>query len=1188
MFLKRLELQGFKSFADKTVLDFGSGVTSVVGPNGSGKSNISDAIKWVMGEMSAKSLRGSNMQDVIFAGTEKRKPLNYAEVSIVLDNSDRIFNVDYNEVIVTRRVFRSGETAYQINRVNCRLKDIHELFMDTGLGRDGYSMIGQGSVAQILSTKAEDRRNLFEEAAGVSKYKYKKEESTRKLLHVEDNLVRIGDITAELESQLTPLKSQSEKARKYLLLYDEFKLLDINLSMLIYKRNEDQTAEVDKNAELVKGEIEEIRERESETEAAISSCYEQSGKLDEEQAEKNESLVQNNASIMESRNEAVIAENTVKNNLEMAERLKSEIEASKEKSEQCKKNAALIAEETEAKKSELISLGEELSGAQTGEKGISEEIIQTEKLIAEKQNLAAQFLSEASSEKAKISGIEALRESYISRREAIQTEQESLRQNMENTRSEVTQLREQRESLLEKDSRLGDLVAKQNAALFEKREEVRALTEEQNSAQIEYRAKTSKKRILEDMENEYEGYAKSVKAILRSEEMKKFALYGTVAGLVEADKKYAVAIETALGSASQNIITETEEDAKAAIEFLRRTNAGRATFLPISSVKGRTIDNINEVKALNGFIGIGSDLVKYHSKYDGIMKSLLGRVVIVDNMDNAIAMAKKFSYKFRIVTLLGDTLNAGGSMSGGSTGKTGGFLSRAAEIKTLHSEIAELERTMKLRIEKIEEENRQIDSMKERLDSYLQMKREYENDIIKTDEALKRLGEAIDDRSGAEGGFEAELSDLEEKISKSGEEIAIALSQVRSFENKEKEAREEAEKLEEKKSELQEKREQTASENMDITLKLTNVRRDIDELMRRREELLSEAERAMEEAERKSADIENIMSTNEALRASVEEKNENAKTLEAEGEKIKLRIEELSKEKERVVAKLKEIQSSNKELTDRLITLQQELSRTEAKQEKLANERENIVNRLWDEYELTVSDAEERFVQPENEKEDTARLTELKGKIKALGHVNMDAIEEYKSVSERYEFLSKQKTDLEESKKNLEKIIESMEELMKEHFTDQFSAISESFSYVFKELFGGGKGKLYLSDPDNVLESGIEIEVQLPGKGLQNINLYSGGEKSFIAIALLFAILRVKPAPFCILDEIDAALDDVNVSRFATYLKNYLDQSQFIVITHRRGTMEAANILYGVTMQEKGVSKLLSLHMDDVDETMAN
>ncbi len=1188
MFLKRLELQGFKSFADKTVLEFGSGVTAVVGPNGSGKSNISDAIRWVMGEMSAKSLRGSNMQDVIFAGTQKRKPLNYAEVSLVLDNSDRVFNVDYNEVIVTRRVFRSGETAYQINRVNCRLKDIHELFMDTGLGRDGYSIIGQGNVSQILSTRAEDRRSFFEEAAGVSKYKYKKEESMRKLAQVEDNLVRIGDITTELEGQLGPLKNQSEKARKYLLLYDEFKALDINLSMLLFKRNEASTEEVDKNADLVKGEIDQIREKESETESKISSCYERSGKLEEEQNENNEKLVQNQSAVMECKNEVSISENTITNNLAMTERLNLEITRHNEKSNECKEKIVEVEASIEAKKDELIKLGEQLSEAQGGEKKITEHIAEVENSISESHARNAQLLSDISSGRATVSGIEALRESYLSRREVLNNEKESFRKNMENTKSEVSQLKEQRNALVEKDARLGELISKQNNGLFEKRESVRELTEQQNNAQIEYRSLSSKKRILEDMENEYEGYAKSVKTILKSDEMKKYALYGTVAGLVETDKKYAVAIETALGASSQNIITETEDDAKAGIEFLRRTNSGRATFLPISSVKGRALDNINEIRSCKGFMGVGSDLIKYNPKYDEIMKSLLGRVVVVDELDNGIAMAKKFGYKFRIVTILGDTLNAGGSMSGGSTGKTGGFLSRAAEIKTLRSEIAELERTMKLRIEKINEETAQVESMSERLESYLQMKREYENDIIKTDEALRHLGETIDDRSNAEFGFDEELADLEAKIAQSGEEIAVALSNIRGLENSEKEETAKISELEEKKAELLKLRDDAANGNVELTLALTNVRRDIDELVRNKQQLTEDAERETLEADKKQSDIENIIVTNEALKASIEQKLQSAKELEAEGEKIKEYIEQLSKDKERVIEELKLIQGSNKELTDRLIALQQELSRIESKQDKLSMERENIVNRLWEDYELTISDAEERFIQPENEKEDSKRLAELKSSIKSLGNVNMDSIEEYKSVSERYEFLSKQKTDLDESKKNLEKIIESMEELMKEHFTDQFSAINESFGYVFRELFGGGKGRLYLRDPENVLESGIEIEVQLPGKGLQNINLYSGGEKSFIAIALLFAILRVKPAPFCILDEIDAALDDVNVARFATYLKNYLDQSQFIVITHRRGTMEAANIMYGVTMQEKGVSKLLSLHMDDVDDTMVN
>lgn len=1180
-------MQGFKSFADKTVLDFTNGVTAVVGPNGSGKSNISDAIRWVMGEMSAKQLRGSNMQDVIFAGTEKRKPLNYAEVSLVLDNTDRIFNVDYNEVIVTRRVFRSGETAYQINRVNCRLKDIHELFMDTGLGRDGYSMIGQGNVAQILSTKAEDRRNLFEEAAGVSKYKYKKEESFRKLAQVEDNLVRIGDITTELESQLVPLKNQSEKARKYLLLYDEFKLLDVNLSMLFYKRNEETTKEVDKNADLVNSEINEIREKESETEEKISACYEESSRLDEENNQRNEWLVNNRAQVMECKNEASLSENTIKNNIEMLSRLEKEIAEHKEKSVHLTEKSKQAKEEIESKKRELVEATERLSKAQQGEKGILEEISETENEILISRTNAANFQSEISSFKAKVEGIETLRSSYLARREAIYTERESLRKNMEDSRLEVEELNTQKASIIEKNEKLSALISKQSSSLTDAKEKLSSLEQEQNTAQIEFRSASSKKRILEDMENEYEGYAKSVKAVLRADELKNYSLYGTVAGLIEADKKYAVAIETALGGSSQNIIVETEQDAKASIEFLRRTNSGRATFLPISAVKGKTIDNIKEVSCQAGFVGIGSDLIKYNARYDGIMKSLLGRVVVVDNMDSAISMANKFSYKFRIVTLLGDIINAGGSMSGGSTGKTGGFLSRAAEIKSLHQKITDLERSIKLRAEEIETEKTNVSAMEERMESYLQMQREYESDIIKTDEALKRLGASITDRTGTDDSFETELSDLDKKIVDSGEEVAVCLSKIRSFEASEKSENEKTAELEEKKIELQKLRDDAASGGVEITLELTNIRRDIDDLVKLSEQLAVEAQNELENADRENQDIQNIHDTNEKLKNAALEKLENAKKLEAESEDVKKRIEELATEKENVVARLKEIQSSNKELTDRLINLQQELSRINSKQVKLTMERESLVNRLWDEYELTVSDAEERFKEPENEKEDTKRLGELKGKIKALGSVNIDSIEEYKNVSERYEFLSKQKADLDESKKNLEKIIESMEELMKEHFTEKFSEINESFGYVFKELFGGGKGRLYLRDPENVLESGIEIEVQLPGKGLQNLNLYSGGEKSFIAIALLFAILRVKPTPFCILDEIDAALDDVNVARFATYLKNYLEQSQFIVITHRRGTMESANILYGVTMQEKGVSKLLSLHMDDVDDSMA-
>lgn len=1188
MFLKRLELQGFKSFADKTVLDFGSGVTSVVGPNGSGKSNISDAIRWVMGEMSAKSLRGANMQDVIFAGTEKRKPLNYAEVSLVLDNSDRVFNLDYDEVIVTRRVFRSGETAYQINRSNCRLKDIHELFMDTGLGRDGYSIIGQGNVAQILSSKAEDRRNIFEEAAGISKYKYKKEEAQRKLAQVDENLVRIGDIASELESQIVPLKHQSEKARKYLAIYDEFKALDINISMLTLKKNEANTIEVNEKAELVNSEIEDIRSRESETEKKISSMYEESNALDSEQAEKNRQLVENRSKIMECKNEISLAENTAKNNESMIIRLENEAEELKKRIESKNQEAQRLAEETEDKKQNLTSVAEELSQVQKGDAEISEKISATEAEISAHKTKVIDILSQISSEKAKISGIETLRENFLSRRSALDDEIKNSRADMENRLSEQKEIESKKAETEEKHRKLTDLINKQNITLKEKSDRLMKMSDENNTIQIDYRSKSSKLHILEDMENDYDGYSKSVKVIMRSDETKKLSLYGTVAGLMETDEKFALAIETALGGASQNIVVETEEDAKAAIAFLRRTNSGRATFLPISSVRGRELDNVKEISAQKGFLGIASSLISYNKKYDGIMKSLLGRVVVVDNIDSGIAMSRHFSYRFRVVTLSGDVLNAGGSMSGGSNSRTGGFLSRAAEIKRLKSERIALEDKIKENTEAVNTLKSEMQSIKTRLESYIPMQREYENEILKCSEALKHISEFLSGGNSTQSGYEDELKRIEEKLSETGEKIAQSLSNVRRLEASEKEENEQIEALGEKLDDEKNQKSECAENAMQLTLKLTEIRHDIDSAQSRRNQLLSEALSSDEEMKNKLGDADTIKNSKGALDYTKSEKQNQIDELSKEEERLSSEIDSLSERKSKITEMLKQIQGSSKELTDRLILLQQELSRVAAKQTKLTMEKDNIISRLWDDYELTYSDAEERFSEPENEKEDTARLAELKGKLKNLGNVNMDSIEEYKAVSERFEFMSKQKKDLEESKDNLEKIIVSMVELMEKHFTEQFNEITESFSFVFKELFGGGKGKLYLHDPDNVLESGIEIDVQLPGKGLQNINLYSGGEKSFIAIALLFAILRVKPTPFCILDEIDAALDDVNVARFATYLKNYIEQSQFIVITHRRGTMEAANIMYGVTMQEKGVSKLLSLHIDDVDESMAN
>ena len=1187
MLLKRLELQGFKSFADKTVLDFGQGATAVVGPNGSGKSNISDAIRWVMGEMSAKSLRGSNMQDVIFAGTESRGRLNFAEVSLVLDNSERIFPLEYDEVVVTRRVFRSGETAYRINGTNCRLKDIHELFMDTGVGRDGYSIIGQGNVAQILSTKAEDRRNLFEEAAGVSKYKYKKEEATRKLAQTEDNILRVTDITTELESQLGPLERQSEKARKYLTYYEEYKDLDVNMAMVTLNKNSIETKKVEEQNESVNSEIAQIREKESETEAKITRIYDDSKKKDEEQTEKNNSLIEAQGKIMECANAISLAENTLKNNEKMVIRIDGEIESITKRNEERKTEIEDCEKKCKEAEVALTEGVEELSKLQLDDRAVVAEQEVLNKEISDVRDKISEFSNKISSEKSKSEGIENLRSNYILRREAIKTQAEALSSDLENTKKEIDEAKEQIREKSEKLKKLEQMISAQNEKKHNESEKLRLLHSDLESMRIGFNSKSSKRRMLEDMENEYDGYAKSVKAVLKDENLKKLSIYGTVAGLVDVKKEYAVAIEIALGNALQNIIVETEEDAKAAINFLKSTNSGRATFLPISSIKGRNLENLNQIKGEPGYIGVASDLLTYNSRYSEIMKNLLGRVVVVDNIDNGIKMSRKFGYKFRVVTLSGDVLNSGGSMSGGSSNKTGGFLSRAAEIKTLKSEIIDLDS----KIKKVNEETKKLESaiglIDSQLSSYIPMQREYENEILRLESNVSHLTGSISAGADTESGFDSELAELEEKLSKSAEEFAQSLNQVRNAENEKKQAEEKLLSLQEKLENLALKREDANQDIINQNSKLSECRSVLDSARARMDNLKSEIENSEAELQNKKSDRENIIQSNEDFLKSIEDKKSETKELEALVATINSEIEKILEQKKIIVNSLQEIQNSNKEITDTLLKLQQELSRVEARQVKLSMERENILNRLWEDYELTYSAAQEIAKEPENIKEASERLAELKSKIKALGSINIDSIEEYKAVSERYKFLTEQKDDLEKSKINLNKIIESMEELMKEHFTEQFNAISESFSIVFRELFGGGKGKIYLQDPDNVLTTGIEIEVQLPGKGLQNINLYSGGEKSFIAIALLFSILRVKPSPFCILDEIDAALDDVNVSRFATYLKNYIDSSQFIVITHRRGTMEAANILYGVTMQEKGVSKLLSLQIDDVADEMA-
>lgn len=1186
MLLKRIEMQGFKSFADKTVLNFVDGATAVVGPNGSGKSNISDAIRWVIGEMSAKSLRGSNMQDVIFSGTETRKPVNYAEVSLVLDNSAKTFNIEFDEVIVTRRLFRSGESVYQINRANCRLKDIHELFMDTGLGRDGYSIIGQGNVSQILSTKAEDRRSLFEEAAGVSKYKYRKEEALRKLSGVEENLVRIGDITIELENQIAPLKRQSEKARKYLDFYTEYKELDVNMSLINLSANEENSKNAQELYNSVNSELTDARKEEERSGGKFTLLQEQSKEKDEEKNAQNERLRENAERAMEIKKDISIAQNNIANNNDMIKRIEREISEIENKNSErltAIKNYELqIAQKEDEAKEILKSF--DLMQSESG--NISGKQSEMSAALEEKREILSSKQNESAALGEKISGMDKLRESYLERRNAVEFEIKQSGLDRESTQKEIAQNEDEISQKKEKLNKLSSSLKEREEEVARIDKELAKVKESLNSSNVEYNSKTSKKRILEGMENDYEGFSRSVRSVLKANELRGLSIYGTVSGLIESKREYVTAIESALGGAMQNIVVESEDDAKQAIAYLRNTKGGRATFLPITSVKGRELDNIDEVSKETGFVGGAHTLISYDKKYDGVIKSLLGRVIIVDTIDNAIAISRKYGYKFKVVTLEGDILNSGGSMSGGSVNKQSGFLSRATEIKELSKDIAALSTKIRELSQKASSLEKERESSGMQINVYLPMVREYEDEILRLENAIVYLKQSIEAADKSKESFAEELSKIEELLKTSSEEGAILLNRLRSAKNEITALEEEIKELDEECNSLAELKEETSGKLMDETMRLASLQKDIELIKTHIQSAKEEIQSSNDSIEQKKNDTLQIQKAVAGYEESINDKKALWEETQKLSEEIIKAIDAIDAQKEKIAESLKEVQESNKTLTDKLLNLQQELSRVETRRVKLEMEKESIINHLWEEYELTITAAEEIKTEVEDEKASQNRLAELKSLIKALGSVNVDSIEEYKAVKERYEFMSEQKKDLEKSKENLTEIISSMEELIEEHFGEQFNEINKSFSEVFRELFGGGRGRLYLSDPDNILESGIEIEVQLPGKGLQNINLYSGGEKSFIAIALLFAILKVKPTPFCILDEIDAALDDVNVSRFATYLKNYVENTQFIVITHRRGTMEAANILYGVTMQEKGVSKLLSLLIDDVDESL--
>ena len=1186
VYLKSIEVQGFKSFADKTTLDFGEGVTAVVGPNGSGKSNIADAIRWVMGEVSAKSLRGSNMQDVIFAGTSARNAMNHAQVSLVLDNSENRFDIDYQQVKVTRRLYRSGDSEYLINGSPCRLKDIHELFMDTGVGRDGYSVIGQGQIAEILSAKPDERRHLFEEAAGISKYRYRKQESERKLKNTEENLVRITDIVSELESQLQPLAVQSEKAREFVKLHDEMKTLDVNLAINTIDKSKEATAQTESEYQMAKQELEQAKEAESQTQKQLSDIYEAIRAKDAQTETERAELDALQNSIKQELAQVSLYQNTIENNLNLIKRINNEIDSIRKKTLDVSSEEALLKEQIDALTLEKQKLQEEHKQLETEaeEKALSAK--RSAKLIDDLKAKSAQNNNQIASGQARLQGIDALRQNQINRRMSIEQEIEADKNGREysarllnDTKSEIETKKRSLDQLTQRYNALDNNVKQLT-------DEYNALINEANAKTVELNSKKSKYHMLEDMENNLEGYAKSVKSVLKAQELKKYQIYGTLSQIVQVQQKYVIAVETVLAGALQNIVVQSENDAKAAIEYLKRNNGGRATFLPVTAVKGRNFDELDDVRREKGYLCVGSDAVSCAKTYDGIVSSLLGRVVIADNIDNAIAISRKFGYKFRVVTLEGELLSPGGAMSGGSVSRNAGFLSRANEIRSLQQEIDKLKILLSGITKKAEAKSKEKEELLLQLQNQTSLIDDFKQSVVALSLKAENLEKTLAESGDVHENLSKELEQIAKSMKQLDDEMLEVINTLSTLQTENETLDGQIAEKTKAMATLDAER-QTASERLvEAVMNVGKTESDILLCMQKLDDNKRQISEFSQSVESKTDECVKIEQENKDIEQKIAESQKIALEINASIEQKKQYISKLSEDKTALQSRQLKIQESTNEMRDELLNLQQNLLKAEAKKQKIETELENIINRLWEDYELTYSTALELKTDIGNLTDAAKRVNSLKNQIKRLGNVNLGAMEEYKNVKERYDFLSEQKDDLEHAKTDLNKIIKKLQDTMEIQFREQVEIINKCFTKVFAELFGGGKGRLYLTDTENVLESGIEIEAQLPGKNLQNINLYSGGEKSIIAIALLLSIIKVNPTPFCLLDEIDAALDDVNVSRYATYIKYNYTNTQFVIITHRRGTMEIANMLYGVTMQEKGVSSLISLNIDEIEKHM--
>lgn len=1186
MVLRTLEMQGFKSFPDKTELNFGNGITAVVGPNGSGKSNIADAVRWVLGETSTKSLRGSKMEDVIFGGTSSRKPLGFAQVTLTLDNSDGALKDHGDVVTIMRRYYRSGESEYKIDGEVVRRKDIHELFMDTGLGADGYSMVGQGKIDSIISAKNEDRRELFEEAAGISRFRHKRKDAQRRLEQAQENLVRLLDILGELESRVGPLKNQSEKAKKFLEYSEEKKTLEIGVCLSKISKFTVELREQQHKIDATNVSYEICEKELADIEAEIEVILQRV-------AEVNLEIEQSRAGVSAFEEEAVrkdgeirVLEATYNHNNETIDRLKNDINeadlSGSSLDEQIEEKKIFIAESEEkanAKHRELEGVAAQLQQLMSDNDQITGRNAQLNQLMSE-------LTLKLSDCKVKCSQALSSIDEINTRLTAIDDSIAECEKEIDVAASHKNESEENLKFLRERINEYENAMDGYRLKLKTKTENAEKLKDEYEKLSRSLDEKQSKARMLADLEKNMEGFSGAVKSVMKQSQARALSgIHGPLSHLISTDNEYSTAIEVALGGAMQNIVVSSESDAKRAINFLKQNNQGRCTFLPVSAIKPRYMEEKN-LDDNFGFVDIASNLVECDSQYKDIVSNLLGRVMVVEDIDCAIGISKKYNNRYKIVTLDGQVMNPGGSMTGGSRAKGAGILSRANLIEELNAQAE----TIKKQVEEASEKYKRAMEEANKAGADLQGAdadlRNANEELIRAEGDDKLIADKIKSLTEQKSAMTSEKENSQGRI--------MLLSEAnKKFENESSLVQAEIDKAEaEIKSinvgadELLEKREDIRKRSEEINLQLVTLAKDTESAKLAIEQLELRKSTQSDRIKTINDEIEEIGKKNEALLLSINDVKAQADDLRNKAQSADALIKDKIENRNQLEKRSVELRTNEKQKTSDREKLSSDLVRLEERKANMKREYDELGDMLFEQYELTRPEAEALGIVIDDMTSAKKRLHELKVAIKGLGSINVGAIEEYKEVSERYEFLKEQIGDIEASKSELQKIIEDLTKSMSEKFLYQFNKINEEFKISFADFFGGGKGEIILENPDDCLESAIEIKIQPPGKSVQNINLFSGGEKSLAAMALLFSVLKVQPSPFCIYDEVEAALDDVNVDRFAKYMRKMTNKTQFISITHRRGTMEEADVLYGVTMQEKGVSKLLELQSSELAEQM--